>query len=132
MRKVVLDTNVLVSALWSNSGNPYDIMELVFANEIVPYFNDDIIEEYYEVLFRAKLRFPKNQVLGLIDELMKSGVFGEIVSSDELFIDESDRKFYDMAKSNEAFLITGNLKHYPNEPFILNPHSFLQKRWKKP
>jgi len=28
MHKVVLDTNVLVSTLWSEQGNPYRILEL--------------------------------------------------------------------------------------------------------
>jgi predicted nucleic acid-binding protein len=38
--------------------------------------------------------------------------------------DESDRKFYDVAKTAEAFLVTGNMKHYPKEPFIVTPSEF--------
>ena len=126
MRRVVLDTNILVSALWSKQGNPYKIVEMIFTNDITPHFNDEIIEEYYEVLFRAKLNFPENKVLSLLHEITKKGIFVKSVISDVLLIDESDRKFYDAAKTNEALLITGNLKHYPDEPFILTPHEFLQ------
>jgi predicted nucleic acid-binding protein len=43
----------------------------------------------------------------------------------EFMIDESDRKFYDVAKKSKAFLITGNQKHFPNESFILSPTIFL-------
>ena len=128
MQKVVLDTNVLVSALWSNNGNPYKIVEMIFTKEIIPYFNEDIIEEYYEVLFRAKLNFSKDKVIGLLNEVIKNGIFAELVTSDVLFIDESDRKFYDIAKTNEAILVTGNTKHYPKEPFIFSPLEFLRKR----
>ena len=41
--------------------------------------------------------------------------------------DEDDRVFYDTAKTAGAYLITGNSKHYPSEPFILTPSVFLEK-----
>jgi predicted nucleic acid-binding protein len=40
--------------------------------------------------------------------------------------DETDRKFYDTAKSSSATLITGNMKHYPAEPFIMTPADFIE------
>jgi hypothetical protein len=40
--------------------------------------------------------------------------------------DETDRKFYDTAKAAGAMLITGNTKHYPDEPFILTPAAFIR------
>ena len=129
MRKVVLDTNILVSALWSKKGNPYEIVEMVFSFEITPCYNNEIIEEYYEVLLREKLCFPKNEVLCLLHEITKNGFFADHIESDTLFVDESDRKFYDTAKVNEAILITGNTKHYPNEPFVMTPDFFL-KHWR--
>ena len=42
-------------------------------------------------------------------------------------LDEDDRVFYDIAKIAGAYLITGNLKHYPSKPFILTPSVFLKK-----
>jgi len=100
---------------------------MIFTNEVVPYFNGEIIEEYCEVLFRDKLNFPKDKVFSLLSEIMKNGVVAKAITSDILFVDESDKKFYDMAKTNEAVLVTGNLKHYPGEPFILSSLEFLQK-----
>ncbi|MDR3270840.1 MAG: hypothetical protein LBT32_04945 [Peptococcaceae bacterium] len=41
-------------------------------------------------------------------------------------IDEDDRVFYDAAKSVGAYLITGNIKHFPQGPFILTPLAFLE------
>jgi len=38
-----------------------------------------------------------------------------------------DRKFYDVAKASHACLITGNIRHFPKEPFILTPAGFLKE-----
>ena len=40
--------------------------------------------------------------------------------------DETDRIFYDTAKASGAILITGNLKHFPSEPFIMKSAEFLE------
>ena len=40
-------------------------------------------------------------------------------------IDESDRAFFDVATFCEALLVTGNIRHYPIEPFIVRPTEFL-------
>ena len=126
MRKVVLDTNVLVSALWSKQGSPNSVVEKLFKNEIELYYTDDIVEEYDEVLRREKFGFSETQVDSFLHELLKNGVSAESFESTEPFSDETDRKFYDTAKSSDAVLITGNTKHYPDQPFILTPHEFLQ------
>jgi predicted nucleic acid-binding protein len=41
--------------------------------------------------------------------------------------DEDDRKFYDVAKAALAFLITGNIRHFLPEPFIVTPVDFLRR-----
>jgi predicted nucleic acid-binding protein len=46
-------------------------------------------------------------------------------SSNIVLPDETDRVFYDVARASEAILITGNIRHYPNEPFIQTPADFL-------
>ena len=93
MQKVVLDTNVLVSALWSKNGNPYKIVEMIFTKEIIPFFNDDIIEEYYEVLFREKLNFSKDKVIGLLNEITNNGIFAEVVISDVFLLMKATESF---------------------------------------
>lgn len=126
MRKVIVDTNILVSALWSEQSNPYRIVEMFLSNGITLMFNLEIMEEYCEVLQREHLGFPITKVLGLLREIAKNGILADSVKSGILFTDEDDRKFYDLAKENEALLITGNQKHYPDEPFILTPTDILQ------
>jgi len=63
----------------------------------------------------------------LIDDIIRVGLATETnVISLIRMLDEDDRKFYDVAKSAEAFLITGNIRHYPKEPFIVSPSGFLE------
>jgi len=126
MHKVVLDTNVLVSALWSEQGNPYRILEMFFNSEIALYYNYEILEEYNEVLHRERLGFSEEKVLGLLSEITENGICVDAPKSDILLIDEDDRKNYDTAKASGAILVTGNKKHYPEESIILSPAEFLK------
>ena len=128
MQKVVLDTNVLVSALWSKQGNPSRIVEMIFTKEIELYYSPEIMEEYSDVLSREKLSFPEEKVKHLLQEIAKNAILSNPTVSTVGFTDESDRKFYDTAKENDATLITGNGKHYPDEPRILTPLAFLQNK----
>jgi putative PIN family toxin of toxin-antitoxin system len=115
-----------VSALWSEQGNPYGVVEKLFKNELVLCYSTDILDEYKEVLNREKFGFSKVRVKDFLDELEKCGAFTKSNTSTVPFNDETDRKFYDMAISNDAVLITGNLKHYPDHPSVKNPDGFLR------
>jgi hypothetical protein len=46
------------------------------------------------------------------------------------FEDEDDKMFYEVAKECGATLITGNLRHYPDEPFIMTAAKFVRERLK--
>jgi len=124
--KVVLDTNVLVSAIISN-GPPAVIADLVANGKLIPFYNEQIIEEYWDVLQRKKFNFPKIQIDRLLDAIVKTGVAvkADAFSSIKI-LDEDDRKFYDAAVSSFAYLITGNIRHYPKESFIVTPAEFLK------
>ena len=127
MNKVVLDTNVLVSALLAN-GPPAAIVDLVADGKLRPFYNDFIISEYWDVLGRKKFNFHPLQVSRLIDDIVRNGVAVEVNEHTVLSMaDEDDRVFLDVAKASLAFLITGNIKHFPSEPFIITPAGFLTK-----
>jgi len=125
MLKVVLDTNILVSALWSGQGNAYNIVEMFFKKEITLCYVPEIIEEYKEVLGREKLNFSNDKVSSLLQEITKNGILADSTESTISLLDEDDRVFYDTAKTNKAILITGNSRHFPDEPFIMTPNDFL-------
>ncbi|MDR3295711.1 MAG: putative toxin-antitoxin system toxin component, PIN family [Clostridiales Family XIII bacterium] len=54
---VVLDTNILVSALWSDGSSPAKVVRLIPDRAIQLYLNTEILTEYHEVLTRSKFGF---------------------------------------------------------------------------
>ena len=72
----VIDTNVLVSALFSISGNssPSIIIRKIIDGVITPLYNEDILSEYEEVLNRAKFPFRKADIEWLIRTFLDFGI----------------------------------------------------------
>ena len=125
----VIDTNVLVSAMLKWNSVPGHIIELVFDDLIVPVFSREIIEEYKEVLSRSKFHLPNDTVEDIIGSLIDSGIFVDGETQDMEFIDEKDRMFFEVVmeerKKEDAYLVTGNIRHFPVEPFIVTPRQML-------
>lgn len=128
MINIVLDTNIIISAAISSSGNPAKIIKLIAINQNIHfYYSSDIFAEYIRVLSYKRLNFSEEKKIHTINIIKKYGVpIQPTTVSDIPFIDESDRIFYDTAKAINAYLITGNIKHYPEEPHILTPAQFVE------
>ena len=125
-QKVVIDTNVLVSALLSRQGNPAQIIDLILDRRLVFIYCTNIIVEYEKVLFRKKFNFNNELVRILINTLQYSGFNLEPRPSNIPFSDETDRIFYDTAANSKAVLITGNIKHFPKQNFVMTPTEFIR------
>jgi len=126
MLNAVIDTNVLVSGLLTAQGNPAQIIDSFCDRKFNLLYCSEILEEYHDVLFREKLGLEITSVEVLLDEVCRIGLPVISVTSDIHLMDEDDRIFYDTAKSGGALLITGNVKHYPHEPFIISPAAFVK------
>ena len=123
---VVVDTNILVSSLWSNDGAPAKVISLILNDVIIPCYDYRIMCEYREVLERPKFDFSKNEIDSLLDWFESIGRSVVAKPCDIRFIDEADKKFYEVAKFCHAKLITGNLKHFPDDPDVLSVADFLK------
>ncbi|MBP3221681.1 MAG: putative toxin-antitoxin system toxin component, PIN family [Neisseriaceae bacterium] len=124
----VIDTNVLVSALLTQKGDTatVKIIEKVLLGEITPIYSSEMIKEYRAVLSRKKFGFSPKLIDELIKFIEKQGVMQEIISSGITLTDMDDLPFYELALQNkETYLITGNIKHFPNQSFIVTPREFL-------
>ena len=126
MIKTVIDTNVLVSALLTPNSNPAKILALVLNERITVFYDSRILLEYENVLSRPKFPFKQDDVSSLLETLVQSGNAVAAEPRAEVFTDESDKKFYEVSKTSSAFLITGNGKHFPNDPDVISPTEFLQ------
>lgn len=124
---VVLDTNVLVSALWSKNGAPARVVSMVLNGRLTPCYDYRVLCEYREVLQRSRFGFTSGEVNSLLDWIENYGrsVITEPLS--DVFIDEEDKKFYEVAKFCGAALITGNLKHFPADQLVMSVSAFLEK-----
>lgn len=125
----VIDTNVLVSAMLKWNSVPGNVMELVFDGPIIPVYNSEILKEYREVLSRPKFHLTKEIVNDVLENLEHRGISIEAETLDIVLPDPKDRVFYEVVleerKTEEAYLVTGNIKHFPVETFIVTPRKML-------
>jgi len=125
--KVVVDTNVIVSALMNTNGTPAKILSLILNGKIKLLYDNRIIFEYTDVLSRKEFGFSKEIINDMIDYFKHDGEFINAEFIKRKFSDETDKKFYEVYKSGEAkYLITGNTKHFPKEDAIIIPKDFMQ------
>ena len=127
---VVIDTNVLISALLSKHSDAatVQVLNAVFDGTIIPVFNDEILAEYDNVLHRPKFKLPDANIQLLLDTIKTYGVFAKQLITNEILPDPKDLVFYEvvMAKQDEnAYLVTGNSKHFPKKPFIVTTNELL-------
>lgn len=124
----VIDTNVLVSAIiTSNLQSPtLRVMEAMLAKKIIPMYDDEIICEYSEVLHRPKFGFDDKVINSYLEAILREGISAQRVTSSDFFPDPKDIVFYEVALSKEeAYLVTGNKKHFPNSPIVVSPAEMM-------
>ncbi|SEA97349.1 putative toxin-antitoxin system toxin component, PIN family [Oribacterium sp. KHPX15] len=125
----VLDTNVLVSALLKNGSVPWQVAEEALHGDIIPVLNDEILTEYEDVLNRPKFKFEKRTVDVFLNDLKKRAVYAEVGLIEDIVPDPKDVVFYavlmEKRKEEEAYLVTGNLKHYPVKTYVVTPKEML-------
>ncbi|MCH5327148.1 MAG: putative toxin-antitoxin system toxin component, PIN family [Duncaniella sp.] len=126
----VIDTNVLVSALLSSSSfsNPFIILEAIYSKKLVPLYNGAILSEYKLVLSREKFHFSEEQVGLVISSILEYGlkVEKEDCVTDE-FPDPKDIVFYEVRMAvDDSYLVTGNIKHFPQKPFVVTPAQMVE------
>ena len=125
----VIDTNVLVSALLThNLQSPtFRVINAIFARQIVPMYNEEIIGEYSDVLHRPKFGFSHKEIVFYLRVIKEIGIKCQRVTSNAFFSDPEDIVFYEVALSKEkAYLVTGNKKHFPNTSIVVTPAEMME------
>ena len=125
----VIDTNVLVSAMLKWSSVPGSILEFVFSGIITPVLSEKIVAEYREVLMRKKFHLTEDIVEDIISILDEQGEYIDPGSMEYELPDPKDVVFYaivmEKRKNEDAYLITGNIRHFPQEPYVVTPKEML-------
>ena len=112
--RLVIDTNVLISAAIKPAGLQRTVLLLAITRPARLYVSRPILEEYREVLGRPELRIRKGlrqQLLQLIKNHSHT-----VVPTCRLDVtsDPDDNMFLECADAARAdYLVTGNQKHFP-------------------
>ena len=106
----VIDTNVIVSAMLKWNSVPGSILELAIEGPITPVLNEKIVSE-------------------VIEAIKRRAIFADEERIDIELPDPKDRVFYEVVmeqrKSSDAYLVTGNIKHFPVEPYVVTPKEMM-------
>lgn len=116
--RLVLDTNVLISALLKPGSVPDRVFEAIWRRGAVVLYDARIAEEYREVATRPKFRAIDparlEEVLSMVFE--RGEKLTHVAAWDGAMSDETDRMFVEVALAGRArAIVTGNLKHYPTD-----------------
>lgn len=116
--RLVIDTNIIVSALLSADGAAFRVLSDVLEGKYTVIISREIFEEYDDVLHRDKFSFDEDIIQFLLNWFKENAVWIETEKSDIPIKDEKDRVFYDVAKCCKARLLTGNNRHYPVDELV--------------
>lgn len=126
----VIDTNVLLSALLSKKEDSatVKVLDAVFDGKITPLYHQDILAEYNEVLHREKFHLREDLIQKVIEAFRQYGIEVFPQPTGAILIDMDDLVFYEVAmekREDDAYLVTGNQKHYPFRDFIVTPAEMI-------
>lgn len=127
----VIDTNVLLSALLSKNEDSatVKVLDAVFEGKIIPLYHREILTEYDEVLHREKFHLREEVVQTVLEAFRQYGIQVFPQSTGAVLIDMDELVFYEVAmekRDEDAYLVTGNQKHYPFRDFIVTPAEMMR------
>lgn len=132
MTRIVLDTNIIISALLKEGSAPALILSLALEGHIQLCMTEEIFAEYTGVLSREKFQSLDQASVrkALLSIKRKSLWVSPSMRINVIKIDPEDNKFLECALEAKAhYLITGNRKHFPmshyDETRIISPVDFL-------
>ena len=129
MIKVVIDTNVVVSANLVDAGPSAAILSLAIKKKIQMFISPAVLAEYEEVLNRPRLKFAPNRIKDFLAVIRSTSELVNPIITVKISSDESDNRFYECADEASAdYLITGNTDDFPKDhgaTKIITPRDFL-------
>ena len=127
--RVVLDTNVLLSACWNPDGLEARLVRLAIHGMCTACVTPQIWSEYSDVLSRDKFSELLPSTLDMLMAIKQHVCVVEPEGVVTAASDQSDNRFLECAAAAEAaVLITGNLKHFPAQwgpTRVMNARQFV-------
>ncbi|MFZ0417086.1 MAG: putative toxin-antitoxin system toxin component, PIN family [Candidatus Sulfotelmatobacter sp.] len=127
--RLVIDTNVLISAAIKPTGLQRTVLLLALTKPARLYVSRSILEEYVEVLGRPELRIRKGPRQQLLQIIKKRSYSVTPIRRLEVTSDPDDNIFLECADAARAdYLVTGNQRHFPKfwkKTKIITPREFI-------
>jgi predicted nucleic acid-binding protein len=104
------------------------VVDSISTGVIVPLYNDEILEEYDEVLHRKKFSFSEGRIRSILNMIRQFGLAVNPSPTGEILVDMDDLVFYEVVmekREDDAYLITGNLRHFPVRDYIVTPAEMM-------
>lgn len=131
MIRVVLDANVLISALLNALGAPAQTFLTVLLDPGMQLcVSGDIYAEYEHVIRRSRFKRSDAEIENTLRQIRELGFWMRPTEKIRACSDPYDDIFLECAQAASAhFLVTGNLKHFPvswADTRIVTPRQFLE------
>jgi len=128
--RVVLDTNVVVSAHLNSEGYERHVLDLVLAGKLHLVVSPQILEEYEGVLRRPKFGIERRQVRRSLGLLRAAARVVRPHRQLKVTRDPADNRFLECAEAGKAdYIVTGNKRHFPGkwrQTQIVNARELLE------
>ena len=127
----VFDTNVLISSLLTKRKDTAtaQVVDAITTGEIIPLYNQEILDEYDDVLHRERFSFSEERIRGILTMIRQFGLAVNPSPTGEILVDMDDLVFYEVVmekRDDDAYLITGNIRHFPKRDFIVTPSEMME------
>jgi len=130
MRRLVIDTNVLVASLIQPTGFCGRLLDLVVDGAVDACVDQRILAEYEEVLSWRKFHLPPDKVQTTLDFFRLGSILIVGQPLDVVLPNPDDLPFLEVAASGRAILVTGNRRHFPTAAIgpvrVLSPADCLE------
>ena len=128
--RVVLDTNVVVSAHLKSEGYERHVLDLVLAGKLQLAVTEAILGEYADVLSRSKFGIGAKQVSRSMRLIRVAARIVRPQHELKVTLHPADDRFLECADVARAdYLVTGNKRHFPKswrQTLIVNARELLE------
>ena len=130
MENIVIDTNVLLSAIYSNKGASYKLLAIIDSDKFTVNISTTLIYEYEEIL-KLKSKLEIQHVDSILNYICSIGKKNKIFYLWRPKLKDSDDDFLlELAVKSNSIIVTLNGKDFkPASEFnlkVMTPKEFLQ------
>lgn len=129
---IIIDTNVLLTALKSSLGTSYRLLSMVQDNRFEIHISAPLIAEYESVLKRGHLALSDQQIDDIIDFICTKAIHHKIYYLWRPVLKDPDDDFLlELAVKTRAMIVTWNLADFKQAANfrikVITPRDFLNE-----